>query len=281
MQGALLKEILGVSNGAGLGSVAVAFYDYESEHLFSYQGERFFHAASTMKVAILLAVFKAAEEGSLKPGDKLHVRNRFESVAGGGIFRIDRSRDGDTEVYKQLGRAMPISELARVMITRSSNLATNILFDYLGLELVRRVLDEAGVEGIKIQRGVEDEAAFEQGLNNEVSADGLLKLFRLFCGAHYLEEKSREAILDILLAQEYNNMIPAGLPPRTKVAHKTGEISTICHDAGIVFLPGRRPYVLAILTEARPSVENRHKAVAAISAIIYRRIAGEKAEASS
>jgi beta-lactamase class A len=281
MQGALLKQILEVSNGAGLGSLAVAFYDYESEMQFSYQGDRFFHAASTMKVAVLLAVFKAAEEGALKLGDALHVRNRFESVAGGGIFRIDQSRDGDTEVYKRLGRSMPIAGLARVMITRSSNLATNILFDYLGLERVRQVLDEAGIDGIKIQRGVEDEAAFEQGLNNEVTADGLVRLFRLFCNVHYLDEKSRSGILEILLAQEYNSMIPARLPAGAKVAHKTGEISTICHDAGTVFLPERKPYVLAILTEARPAVENRHRTVAAISEIIYRTISGANGRAAS
>jgi len=280
MASTLLDELQAVFSGAGFTAVAVAFYDYESELHFSYQGDRFFHAASTMKVAVLLAIFKAAEEGKLKLEDRLHVRNRFTSIVDGGVFRIDPSRDGDTEVYRWLGRAMTIAELARVMITRSSNLATNILFDYLGIDLVRRILEEADLDGIKIQRGVEDEAAFHLGLNNEVNADGLLRLFRLFCNVHYLAEKSRAGVLEILFAQEYNSMIPARLPARAKVAHKTGEISTICHDAGIVFLPQRKPYVLAILTEAPASVENRQRVVSSISEIIYRRLAGSKGESA-
>ncbi len=268
----LLQQLLEVGNGAALGSMAVAFHDFESALHFSYQGDRFFHAASTMKAGILLALFKTAEEGALKLEDRLHVRNRFRGIADDAVYRMDPSRDGDSDVYKQIGRAMTLSDLARAMITRSSNLATNLLLDYVGLDRVREILEEAGVDGVKIQRGVEDEVAFQHGLNNEVTADGLLDLFRLFHEGAYISEQSRAGILEILFAQEYNSMIPAKLPPGAKVAHKTGEISNICHDAGLVFLPERKPYALAILTESRGSVESRHKAVAAMSEIIHRRV---------
>jgi len=64
-------------------------------------------------------------------------------------------------------------------------------------------------------------------------------------------------------------MIPALLPREARVAHKTGEISTVCHDAGIVFLPKRKPYVLAILTEWPENIERRQACLAEISRAVF------------
>jgi beta-lactamase class A len=76
-------------------------------------------------------------------------------------------------------------------------------------------------------------------------------------------------MLDILLAQEFNSMIPALLPDSAQVAHKTGEISTCTHDAGLVLLPGRRPYAVAILTEHPPGLDDTQKLVAKVSRMVY------------
>ena len=83
-----------------------------------------------------------------------------------------------------------------------------------------------------------------------------------------VDPATREAMLEILHAQEFNSMIPERLPKGARVAHKTGEISTVCHDAGIVFLPERKPYVVAILTSMPVSVETRTGPVAEISRVI-------------
>ena len=64
-------------------------------------------------------------------------------------------------------------------------------------------------------------------------------------------------------------MIPAGLPDAAQVAHKTGEISTCTHDAGLVLLPGRRPYAVAILTEHPTGLDEPQKTVARVSRLIY------------
>jgi beta-lactamase class A len=165
---------------------------------------------------------------------------------------------------------MRVRELARAMIVRSSNLATNLLLDYVGLEAARRVLKEARMEGIELKRGVEDTAAFEQGVNNEVTAEGLARCFRLLCQEGFVRAETREQMIEVLCAQEFNGMIPAPLPKEARVAHKTGEISTVCHDAGIVFLPRRRPYVVAILTEWPAHVERRQGCVAEISREVHR-----------
>jgi len=252
-------------------AIAVAFHDVESGLRFSLQGDRWFHAASTIKVAVLLAVFRAADEGGLRLDDSLHVRNRFISMADGSPFHLSRDSDAMPELYKRIGRVAKISELAEGMIVASSNLATNLLLDYITVEYARNVLRNAQVDGVELRRGVEDHAAHEKGINNQVTANGLLMLLSALRG-DFLSVKSKEQAIRILLEQRFDSMIPAGLPAHAVVAHKTGEISTACHDMGIVYLPERDPYLAVILTEFDSDRDGKRETVAAISQAIYRSV---------
>jgi beta-lactamase class A len=249
-------------------AIAVALHDVQSGLRFSLQGDRWFHAASTIKVAVLVAVFRAADEGRLRLDDSLHVRNRFISVADGSPFHLSRDSDAMPELYKRIGRVAKISELAEGMIVASSNLATNLLLDYVTVEYARNVLRNAQVDGVELRRGVEDHAAHEKGINNQVTANGLLRLLSALRG-DFLSAKSKEQAIRILLEQRFDSMIPAGLPAHAVVAHKTGEISTACHDMGIVYLPEREPYLAVILTEFDSDRDGRRETVAAISEAIY------------
>jgi beta-lactamase class A len=252
-------------------AIAVAFHDIETGLRFSLQGDRWFHAASTIKVAILLAVFRAADEGRLRLDDSLHVRNRFIGTADGCPFHLNRDSDAMPELYKRIGRVAKISELAEGMIVASSNLATNLLLDYIGVEYARKILRDAQVEGVELRRGVEDHAAHEKGINNQVTANGLLTLLSALRG-DFLTARSKDQAIQILLQQRFDSMIPAGLPAHAVVAHKTGEISTACHDMGIVYLPEREPYLAVILTEFDSDRDGRRETVAAISEAIYRSV---------
>jgi beta-lactamase class A len=274
----LLTRIHEISHKAALDTVAVAFYDYETSVRFALRGDRPFHAASTFKAAVLLGVLKAVEAGQIRLDDRLQIRNRFLSIVDGSPYRIDRSRDADTTVHRAVGASMSIRELSEVMVVRSSNLATNLLMDLIGVDFVREFLDEEGVSGVDIKRGVEDQLAHEQGINNEVTAEGLVRFYRLIVDGNFLPQNLRDEALRILSAQEFNNMIPAKLPKGTRIAHKTGEISTHCHDAGIVYPENRQPYVVAILTEHGPQATKRNRAVAEISAAIYRYLVGGHGE---
>lgn len=254
-------------------AIAVALHDVQSGLRFSLQGDRWFHAASTIKVAVLVAIFRAADEGRLRLDDSLHVRNRFISVADGSPFHLSRDSDAMPELYKRIGRVAKISELAEGMIVASSNLATNLLLDYVTVEYARNVLRNAQVEGVELRRGVEDHAAHEKGINNQVTANGLLRLLSALRG-DFLSAKSKEQAIRILLEQRFDSMIPAGLPAHAVVAHKTGEISTACHDMGIVYLPEREPYLAVILTEFDSDRDGRRETVAAISEAIYHSVMG-------
>ena len=260
-------EALALQNKAR--AIGVAVHDLETGFRFSLRGDRWFHTASTIKVAVLLAVFRAADEGRLRLDDSLHVRNRFFSAADGSLFRMSRDRDATPELHAAIGRTAKISALAHAMIVGSSNLAANLLLDFVGVEYARTVLREAQVAGVELRRGVEDHRAHERVINNEATADGLLSLLSAIRG-DFLTPESKREVIRILLEQRFNSMIPAGLPAHATVAHKTGEISTACHDIGIVYLPEREPYIVAILTEFDPEREGQRETVAAISETIYR-----------
>ena len=273
------EEVERLSAESKARAIAVAVHDFESGLRFSLRGDRWFHAASTIKVAVLLAIFRAADEGRLHLDDSLHVRNRFISAADGSSFHLSPESDAMPELYQLVGRTAKISALAEGMIATSSNLATNLLLDFMGVEYARKVLRDAQVDGVELRRGVEDHAAHDRGINNEVTADGLLKLLSAVRG-DFLRNESKEQAIRILLEQRFNSMLPARLPAHAAVAHKTGEISTACHDIGIVYLPEREPYIAVILTEFDSEGDGRREIVAAISEAIYRLIVGAEPRAN-
>jgi beta-lactamase class A len=274
---ALHARLDALERRAGARSLAVAVYDTGTHLNFRRHSERWFHAASTIKVAILLGVYASIHRGWLLPQSRVHVRNRFLSAVDGTPFRVLADRDANSEVHDAIGKMMRVTNLALHMIATSSNLATNLLLDLVGLDTVQRALDELAIDGIDIRRGVEDERAFEHGINNRVTADGLVQLLRLIAEERaFSPERSRE-MLGILHAQEFKNGIPARLPRAVRVAHKTGDISTIAHDAGVVYPPDRSPYVIAVLTEWDPDASGRSATIAEVSHAVYELLAdGDK-----
>jgi beta-lactamase class A len=254
---------------SGARALAIAVYDTQTQTTFRRNGDRWFHAASTIKVAILLGVYASIHHGWLLTQSRLHVRNRFFSAVDGRPFRVLADRDANSEVHAAIGKMMRVSELALHMIATSSNLATNLLLDLVGLETVQRSLDELHLDGIDIRRGVEDERAFEFGLNNRVTADGLTQLLRLIAEERAFSPELSRDMLAILHAQEFRNGIPARLPRAVRVAHKTGDISTVAHDAGVVYPEGRKPYVVAILSEWAPETAGRSATIAEVSRAVY------------
>jgi beta-lactamase class A len=192
----------------------------------------------------------------------------------GHPFRVTADRDANAAVHAAIGKMMRVTDLSLHMIATSSNLATNLLLDLVGLETVQRALDEYHIDGIDIRRGVEDERAFERGINNRVTADGLVQLLRLIAEERAFSPELSREMLDILHAQEFKNGIPARLPAAVRVAHKTGEISTIAHDAGVVYPPNRKPYVIAILTEWSPDGAGRKSTIAEASQAVFEVLTG-------
>lgn len=267
------------------GALGICVFDYLSGRTWQFQGDRWFHAASTIKIAVMAAVFDAIDAGCFTADNRLHVRNQFRSAADGRPFRVQASRDAGTDVYAALGRTMRIGDLVRHMIGASSNLATNLLLDFVGVEAARASLAKHGIAGIDLRRGVEDDRAFDAGLNNLVTASGLVQLLRVIRDGTGFSGASTQAMMDALTEQQFAGAIGPGLPDEiravARIAHKTGDISTISHDAGIVSLPGRPPYVVALLAESGGEASERTAATTAASRAVYDAVAAAGEELAS
>ena len=268
LEDSLYAHVQQVKEEHRLEKLGIAFYDSQTTVQWSYNAESHFHAASTIKLAVLITLYGEIAKGRLTEDAPVHVRNRFTSVVSGEPFTVHLDGAQEEVVAKHAGRTMSVRDLAYEMITRSSNFATNLLVDVVGVPTIKRSLEELRVEGVVLVRGVLDQAAHDAGINNEVTANGVLKLLRLIAEGRAWSPEVCASMLEILLDQRHNSGIPAGLPGDAQVAHKTGNISTVSHDAGIVFIGSRRPYFLVVLTQfeagAKPTA-----AVAAISRDIY------------
>ena len=228
-----------------------------------------FHAASMMKVPVMVRLYRMADEGSLNLDAPLPVRNEFTSIYDGSAYSLDRDDDSDSTLYARTGDAIPTRELIDLMISRSSNLATNILIELADPDSIATMLEDFGAQGMKVLRGVEDIPAYRHGMNNTTSARGLLELYTALGRGLVASPTSTREMLDILQRQEFNEMIPAGLPADVRVAHKTGWISEIDHDGGIVIPPVGSPYVLVILTRGVEDSAVTRQAGADVSRMIW------------
>ena len=228
------------------GEVAVALRSVDGRTELLIDADKAFHAASTMKVPVMIELFRQAEAGTLKLDEPLLVKNEFHSIVDGSVYQMDVSDDSDGEVYKMAGKTMALRDLCEAMITVSSNFAANLLIEKLGAKNVQATVDRLGGTGVRVLRGVEDQKAFDKGLNNVTTAGGLAALFMHLASGTAVSPKADAEMIAMLKRQKFNDAIPAGIPGGTPVAHKTGTITKIHHDAGIVY--GPHPYVLVVLT---------------------------------
>jgi beta-lactamase class A len=227
-----------------------------------------FHAASTMKVPVMIELFRQADAGMLKLDDPLTVRNEFKSIVDGSPYKLSEGDDSDKAMYDALGKTMTLRQLCEAMITVSSNFATNLLIDRLGVENIRRTVTRLGAEGMQVLRGVEDQKAFDKGLNNSTTARGLMVLFEKIAAGTAVNPEADREMIEILKRQKFNDAIPSGLPKEIAVAHKTGNITRIHHDAGIVY--AKRPYVVVLLVRGIQSQKESGALMARLSRIVYK-----------
>ena len=252
------------------GDFAVAFrpLDDTSETLLLNE-HSMFHAASTMKTPVMVELYRQAHAGRFDLDDSIRVTNEFRSIVDGSAYSLTPEDDSYEALYDHLGEKRPIRTLMREMITASSNLATNILIEKVGAERTTQTMRRYGADSIQVRRGVEDMKAYRQGLNNETSAHDLLVILERIARREAVSEEASEEMIAILKEQAYNDMIPARLPDSVEVAHKTGWITGLHHDSGIVFVPDGPTYVLVLLSQNLEDEEAGVDAFARISRVIY------------
>ena len=250
--------------------VAVAFLTLEGKTEYFFRADDPFHAASTMKIPVMIELFHQVKERRLRLTDTVTIHNEFHSIVDNSSFELDPKDDSEGDLYKAEGETRELAYLCELMITKSSNLATNLLIEKLGVEDIRATVHSLGADGMRVLRGVEDQKAYEQGLNNTTTARGLQVLLTAIAEGKAVDDDSSRAMVTILEKQTFNEGIPAGLPEGTRVAHKTGEITKIHHDAAIVYAP--RPFVLVVLVWGISDQKDSATLIADITKMLYQAV---------
>jgi beta-lactamase class A len=252
-------------------TIALAVQDLETGQEIFINPDETFHPASTIKVHVMMEVFHQTQQGIFALDDQLPVVNSFTSIADGSKFSLRESDDAEKSLYPCIGQTESIAELTRLMIVRSSNLATNILLEKTGVAKVDEFIHALGIEGVSVIRGIEDNLAFHLGMNNSATARGLTQTMKLIAEKKVLSKEASERMIEILLQQEFNESIPALLPEPVRVAHKTGWTGDVYHDTGIVYPTRRKPYAISIMTRgfAEDQEAQAHACMAAISRMVF------------
>lgn len=252
------------------GTVAVAFYNLSQpkDSLFINVDEKF-HAASTMKVPVMIELFKQASEGKLNLEDSILLKNEFKSIVDGSLYSMDINDDSDDVIYSQIGTQVALRDLMHSMVTISSNLATNVLIELVDAKKTTATMRDLGAHNIEVLRGVEDQKAYDLGLSNSTTARDLMIIMKAIADNSAGTQEDSDAMIAILKDQQHKDVIPKYLPKEIQVAHKTGSITGVHHDAGIVYLPDGRAYILVLLSKNLKDFDRGTDQLAILSKTIY------------
>lgn len=247
--------------------VGIAFETLDGRLTWSSRGDDVFHAASTMKIPVMIELFHQVREGKVKLSDPLPIKNEFHSLVDGSVFTLKPADDSETDLYKAVGQTRTLDQLCDLMVTVSSNFATNLLIQKLGIDNIRATVSSLHADGMDIKRGVEDQKAFDKKLNNTTTAYGLATLLLAIANGKAVDPDASAKMVEILERQKFNEGIPAGVPTNIRVAHKTGEITKIHHDAGIVY--AERPFVIVVLVSGVEDFKQSGALIAEVTRDLY------------
>lgn len=264
-----LKQAITARLEKNEGQFAVAFSDPASGTTLLINADTTFHAASTMKTPVLIEVYRQAAAGALSLTDSILIKNEFYSIVDSSLYSLNIEDDSEKHLYTLIGTKRTLYDLVYDMIIMSSNLATNIVIEYVDAKKVTQTMRELGAKDIQVLRGVEDSKAYQQKLNNTITAHDLMVIFEKMAAGQAVDSVASQAMINILLDQKFNEIIPAKLPKDVKVAHKTGSITGVQHDSGIVFLPDGRKYVLVLLSKGIKDEKAVIETMADVSEMIY------------
>jgi beta-lactamase class A len=267
----LESQLRRIISGSGA-DVAVAYRSLDGTGELLIDADTPFHAASTMKIPVMIELFRQAHAGLLSLDDTLPIRNQFHSIVDGSTYTLSEGDDSDTAVYAAIGKTMTLRQLCEAMITVSSNFAANLLIERLGVENIRSTVARLGAAGMQVLRGVEDQKAYDKGLNNTTTARGLMVLLDRLGRGQAVDARTDAEMIAMLKRQRFKDAIPAGLPEGIAVAHKTGNITNIHHDAAIVY--SAHPYVLVVLVRGIADQKKSGALMAELSKVVYHANAG-------
>jgi len=254
-----VAELLGGVGAAGEFGVWLGRLDGVA--VFEHQADRTQYSASTMKLPVAIAMMRKVAAGELALDQPVIVHNDFASAAS-GRFGVNQAEDEAPATWTKLGTPVELGWLATEMITLSSNLATDLVLECVGVDAANAVLAEYGSGRSAIRRGIDDRAAQAAGISNTMSPADLAGVL---VAVGNDKTAGGEYVRDLLAGNQWNGEIPAGVPAGTRVEHKNGWDTRIRHDGGIVYPPDAEPFVLTVCTTSELPDADAQRLIASIA----------------
>jgi beta-lactamase class A len=253
---------------ASQGRIGVAAMDLSTGHTIDVLGAQRFPMASTSKIAIAATFLEGVE------------RRRWSLTSQFPLMVAVRSAaNSSVAAPVEPGESMQAIDLIELMITRSSNPATDALLKAVGgPQAVNDWVRRAGIADFRIDRdiatlvrddGTVDPAAVIDYRDSATPLAMIQLLSGLYQG-RWLQAQHRDVILGAMeRCKTGKRRIPALLPGEAMVAHKTGSLYNTSSDIGIVWGPGGRAFAVAIYVTGQGSRLNRETRIAQLARAIY------------
>lgn len=250
---ALQERLAALADQPGLTAGAL-FWEVETGAFAGVRPDQAFPAASVIKIPILLAFFQAVETGQVRLDERLTLR---EDLKGGGAGVLQT---------RPLGSQVSALEAATLMSTLSDNFATNLIIDRLGgQEALNQKFRQWGLQHTQISWWLPD----LEGTNTSSPRDMVWLLSQVEQG-RMLSRRSRDRFLDILWRTQRPSYFRPNLGQEVRIAHKTGTLSSVVGDAGILDLPNGRRYVAAVWVKREtPNDPRAEELIASLSQAAY------------
>ena len=236
------------------GHIAVSIEDLTTGLSTSVNGDAQMPAASTIKIPVMVEVFRQLAAGSfdlnrevtLTEHDRDWGSGDLADAAGGSRYRVQR--------------------LLTLMIDESDNTATNMLIRLVGRTNVNRTMADLRLTQTALHDDIRSEGPIRYALRT--SPHDMVHLLDAMAHHTLVDDWSSREMIDILCGQTHNGLLPAPLPAGTTIAHKTGTLHDTLNDVGIVFLDNE-PYVIAVMATNLPTLDAGYSFIRGISRVAY------------
>ena len=237
---------------------AIYVWDYDEGKYLNINADEIYPAASIIKLPILVRMFKSIEANQFTIYDEMKMTEPYRSSGSGNLQ------------FAQSGRSYTMDYLAKVMIQDSDNTSTNMIMSKLGgMDDVNVGLRDWGLSKTYVRTWLPDLA----GTNKTTAAD-MAKILYNLDNPGFLNINSREYIIDYMSHVKNDRLIQAGLGEGSLFIHKTGDIGTMLGDAGIVFAPNGKKYIVVILAKRPHNAPQGKDFIVKASELIYKAVAG-------
>ncbi len=236
------------------GVVAISVADLTGGHAIAINGNVNLPAASTIKIPVMVEVFRQVAQG------------KFTLKTTLALTDADRDSGYGSLCDAPWGTRYTVDTLLRLMITESDNTAANMLIRLVGRQNVNDTMAGLGLTQTRLGDSIRSDGDIR---SLRTTANEMMRLLIMIAERRIVTEDACDKMLAILVAQRHNDLIPKDLPKGLEIAHKTGTLHDTLNDVGVVYLHGA-PYVICAFATHLGDLDDGERFIQTASELTYR-----------